>query len=359
MRVRIWDAIGVAFVCIFLTLGLWPFHAPANTVTWLRDRAGVHLGTPATIIGSNAIASRNETNASIEVRLRPESIWDSGTFLALYCPENRREFSLRQSQTDLDVATKIFGSVDETSMVRVPDVFRRNTAVFITLSSSGNGTAVYTDGKLTRSAAGFQIPRAAFAGRLIIGDMPVHTDTWSGQFLGLAFYGQALTADRVLEHYHSWIKRGRPEVAAEDRVMALYLFAEHSGKTAHSEVGSGSLSIPDQYTVVDKVRLEPAWEEFEISGHYYRAFVKNVVGFIPLGFYFYFYWLVVRQTKRPALFTILVGAAVSFAIEFFQSYLPTRESGMTDLITNTAGTGLGILLYRRLLDVWDQRPIRL
>jgi VanZ family protein len=300
------------------------------------------------MFGFNAVKakpSQNGAAASIELWLQPGRIWDSGTFLALYRSEDFRSVSLRQSQTDLALQVERHDR-DRcgTASIHVTDVFRGTKPVFITLISDSDGTLVYIDGIVAQTAPGFRLSSADFTGRLIVGDSPRQSDSWKGQFLGLAFYEQALTARQTLKHYETWTKVGRPELVADDRPLALYLFGEHTGVVAHSQVGSGSLSIPNQYTVLDQKSLEPPWQEFEMSRNYWGAVVKNVIGFIPLGACFYAYWSIARVLRRPVLVTVMTGAGVSFIIEFLQAYLPTRDSGMTDVITNTTGTILGISL---------------
>jgi glycopeptide antibiotics resistance protein len=101
--------------------------------------------------------------------------------------------------------------------------------------------------------------------------------------------------------------------------------------------------------VVDQLRFESPMSEFRTEDTYLKNAVINVAGFVPLGFACWLYFRTVRKTKHAALITILIGATVSLAIEYFQSYLPTRFSGVSDLITNTVGTWIGVKLCSLVL----------
>ena len=169
---------------------------------------------------------------------------------------------------------------------------------------------------------------------------------------GFAIYGKQLAAAQVYRNYATWKQTGRPEPIEDVNNVALYLFDERSGRVVRDKGRSGvDLYIPETYQVLDKIVLEPFWIEFSMTRSYWGAVLKNIVGFIPVGFCFYPYLSSFLSRKRAVFFTIALGTAVSLTIEILQAFLPTRESGTTDLITNTLGTCIGVESYRLLTPI--------
>lgn len=347
MKIQVWDVICVAVLCVILTLGLWPFHSPKNEVTWLGNHNGLRFGSDSTVISSSAFKMSDEggTSGSVEVWLQPRRIWDTCTFLAFCAPGNPYQFSLRQSEAGLELRADIQDAPHptKTASLHVKDAFRKSGRVFLTITSGTYGTAVYIDGVLAKMAPQLRLSTRVFTGQLVLGDSPGQADSWSGQLLGLAIYRRELTARQVQRHYETWTQRERPEIAEDECNIALYLFDERAGNVVHDSARSGvNLYIPQKYVVLDQIFLEPFWKEFSMSRSYWGAAFKNIVGFIPFGFCVYA-CLSARKVRRAALATVILGALVSFIIEILQAYLPTRDSGMTDIITNTLGTYMGII----------------
>lgn len=72
----------------------------------------------------------------------------------------------------------------------------------------------------------------------------------------------------------------------------------------------------------------------------------NVLLFIPFGFGIS-EALTERRRSRLATLTwaLALGGLLSYSIEFLQIYVPPRDSGWGDIITNTAGSLVGFLLF--------------
>ena len=131
--------------------------------------------------------------------------------------------------------------------------------------------------------------------------------------------------------------------------IALYQFAEHQGNLVHSAAGFGpTLVIPAAFRVPAKKFLEPPWSDSAPDWAYFKDIAINIAGFVPLGFFFCAF---LNSGRRPRLVSaplavIALGMAVSLAIEILQFYLPTRDSSLTDVITNTTGSAIGVTLFR-------------
>jgi VanZ family protein len=354
MQSKLLGVLCLAVLCTILTLGLWPFHSPKNNVTWLKQANSLSFGRYGTVQGSGLLSAEHGVRGSVEVWVQPDH-WTSGTILAFYEPESGRLFDLQQSLSDLELEAKVQN--DETQTTKAPfcvgDAFlpslQRKKPIFVTITYGPDGTKAYLDGALAVVAPRFKIPQDAFTGRIVVGDSPQQPDSFQGQIRGLAIYDAELADAQVSRHYLTWTKNGHPDITESEHNhnIALYLFDEKGGTVIHNRAAAvADLYIPKTYTVANKIALEPFWKEFKRSPSYWKDNLMNVVGFIPVGFVFYAYFCVSRPIRRAMLVTIAVGAATSLTIEVLQAFLPTRDSGTTDLITNTLGTYVGVLCYR-------------
>jgi hypothetical protein len=296
---------------------------------------------------SGLLHTRSGPGASIEIWLQPRRIWGSGTFLAFYDSTTQRTLSFRQSQTDLLLQQQCPKDRSHRRKLYIDNVFQRFRSDFLTITGGPQGIEIYDNGVLVKSSSRFRLSPANFCCQVVIGDSPGQPNSWSGEFFGLAIYEKQLNTNEVLAHYSTWTRAGRPAVGRDGHALALYLFNEHNGAVIHDQSDLGvDLRIPDEYRVLDKIVLEPFWSEFSLSRNYWYAVFKNIIGFVPLGFCFYAWWSSILRPKRAVLATIALGTTVSITIEILQAFLPMRQSGTSDIITNMLGTSIGVASYR-------------
>jgi len=347
-RARLPASVCLVVLCGILLAGLLPFRGPQNGVRWLGNQNGVRLSGHSTLWSSSSFGvldGGSGDSCSIEIWLQPGLPRDSSILLSFSNPENPLELTLHEYRSLLIVETRVPGGWHPASVIGTEGVFHQGTPVFVTISSGRQQTAMYVNGALARTFPGSRIGPDC-AGRLVLGTSPTLDDSWRGQVRGLALYGAELTADQVRQHYETWTSGGSPAVSEGEEAVGIYLFNERSGDVVHNSLPTGiNLEIPARYRLVHQLFLQPFWHEYKPTGSYWKDILINIVGFMPLGFFFYAYWSTVRPIRRAALLTTVLGFAVSLTIEVLQSQIPTRDSGTTDLITNTLGTFLGVQLY--------------
>ncbi|MBR5005641.1 MAG: VanZ family protein [Clostridia bacterium] len=76
--------------------------------------------------------------------------------------------------------------------------------------------------------------------------------------------------------------------------------------------------------------------------------LENVIAFVPLGVY-------LGMFKTGAWKAILIGAAASVTLEALQFALGIGAADVTDVITNTVGTAIGVGIYLLLTRIFKNR----
>lgn len=348
-QTRLLGAICACVLVGILGAGLWPFCAPMNEVSWLSQGSGLFFGKNGSIVSAGAfeaIPSRADSSCSLEISVQPSRSRSSGTILAFYWPTRRIvPFALRQSLGDLKLESGNQDHFAKNAKIYINDVFSRLKPIFVTISSDQTGTSIYVDGTLVKKSTNFRFSSQDLTGQLLLGNAPSTTHNWSGQVKALAVYDRELSAAEVSQHFADWTKGKQPDLAEGNGVVANYLFNEGKGNVIHNQVDSATdLLIPERFFVLHEQFLERPWTEYRSDWNYWEDVGVNFTGFIPLGFFFRAYFSAIRNVKRATWFTIALGFSVSLTIEVLQAFLPTRDSGMTDLITNTFGTSLGAAL---------------
>jgi hypothetical protein len=336
-------------ICVLLGVliaGLWPFHTPRNDVHWL-DRQGLVFGKHGSILTEASFEAPppQRSSCSVEIWLQPDRGDSSGTILAFYRPADRViPFALRQSLGDLVLQRNGQDHLDKKNRIYIDEVFARPKPDFITITSSEVGTVVYLNGVVIKKAANFKFSSRDLTGQLVVGNAPNTNNSWSGRLNGLAIYDRELSPSEVLRHFEDRANDNASNIG-NDELVADYNFNEGQGSIIRSAASSApSLRIPERFFVIHQPFLERPWDEFRPDWNYWQDVAVNIAGFIPFGFCFRAYFSLIRKTRRATWFTIAMGFTTSLTIEVSQAFMPTRDSGMTDLITNTFGTALGALL---------------
>ena len=154
-------------------------------------------------------------------------------------------------------------------------------------------------------------------------------------------------------NFKSWVKSGHPDENVTGKPDALYLFDENQGHSIRNHGSSGvNLSIPERYVIAQQTLLELPWNAFEPTWGYVQDILINIGGFVPFGFTLSAFLLAIGRVSRVTAIVVLAGFFVSLTIETLQVLLPTRDSDLTDVLTNTLGTWLGVMLHRAWLPPW-------
>lgn len=357
MNAKVVSALCLFVLACILVAGLWPFHTPRNAVSWVADGNGLRFdGHGAAMSASVLHTSRspNENGFSIEIWLTPAGTKD-GSILAIdSSPDSRIPFLLRQYGTGIALQRYLVEDQGQVThpWFKVENVFSGGKRVFLTITSDKSNPKLYVDGTLAGTSSDPGIISRELIGRLVLANS-TDDDSWTGDVTGLAIYGRQLDSSEVVRHVQTWTRGEGASLVTDPSLTALYTFQEREGRSVRNLVDSRtSLTIPTKYFVLHHAFLRPTWEQYRYVRYFWNRWslwedlAVNVFGFMPVGFVFFAYFSSVKRIGHPVLVVVLLGFFLSFTVEALQWFLPTRDSGMTDLFSNTSGTALGALLYQ-------------
>jgi VanZ family protein len=335
-----------------LAAGLWPlrFH-PANNVHWIAARDGIRFGAHGSVVSSDpfrAPADEETGPCSLEIWLAPALRSASASILAFSTPSNPVQFQLIQSLSDLFV---IQGRTDHQGRplakhIAVTSLFEKDRSVFVTISGDSAGTSVFIDGSLRRRSSELRLTCERLTGTLVLANSPEEYAGWQGSIFALAVYRGSLDAAASKRHYRAFSSGTTLDYADLEGVLAVYNFSERSGQIIRDRTrAEPDLSIPASYSILYPAFLAPPWKEFAPTHAYLEDLAVNILGFVPGGFLICATLISLRGGKRSVGLATVAGLLLSLTIEILQAYIPPRNSGCTDLITNTFGAGIGAALY--------------
>lgn len=341
-------------VVAVLIATLEPFNPfPRNGVTWLQGTKGIKFQNAGLVV-SNETLTPVETDGpesyTLELLLRPattKSVY-TNTILAFDAPTPSTELLMRQWTDGLAISHEEAVEQDGTKAAEVylPHVFRLGTLVLVTISSGPDGTMVYLDGQLRQLFPRFRILRKDLSGKIVLGTSPVAYHPWVGELSGLAIYSKQMRPGDVLRHYKEW---NHPSALPDlEGAIARYSFVEAARHEVRNDVPSGpNLEIPARFRVPHKGLLLSPAQERKVNRTYAFDVLTNIAGFVPLGLIGCAYFSWTRSRWKAILLTTAACGILSFAIEVLQYYIPSRGSGITDVITNTLGAALGAMLLHQ------------
>ncbi len=346
-------ALCLLVLAIILVAGLWPFRAPRNDVVWLSSADGLFFGRHGSVLSAGAFpfeGPETQASGSLEIAFEPARSKGRKTILAFDGAKDRRgSFSLQQDGHALVVhRLNVDGAgVSHLAETFIDGVLIANKPVFATIVLAPAETSVYLDGVPVKKSRIGGAVTGGFQGRLILANALTASDSWSGKITQLAIYRNQLSPEQISLHFSDWTEGRPPSGATDPSQLALYRFQERAGSVVHNERNPATdLVIPARYFVLRPEFLSLPWLHYHPTWAYWQDVAVNIAGFVPFGFVFSAYFSDARMIRYPAALVILLGFSTSLLIEVLQAYLPTRDSGVNDLITNTLGTACGVALYR-------------
>jgi hypothetical protein len=351
------------FIISLLFFGLWPFEfEPANQVFRLKNKPGLHFNNNSIVLepvikshGTLLSQLNNDDEFSMEIKLIP-SIKTAKRLSCIFCIYDEREPEIIllgkwKSHTILRRRIELAGNKTSSHEVSIPDSLFHDQSAIITVSMCTDGTLLSINNEKNVFFPGFNLKRKnqLFSNaQLLVGNDTNVKTSWNGEINGFAIYRRALKREEIERHKLLWNSNNFSKLSREKDILALFPMHETHGQVVRNMITgkNNNLLIPEKLFSIKKTILGGPWINFWHDERFYYDIIINIIGFIPFGLLLLA--LFISNNKTGYFFyaiTVISGFGLSLMIELIQVFMPLRTSSITDLISNTIGTLIGVIIF--------------
>ncbi|MFC1635580.1 VanZ family protein [Planctomycetota bacterium] len=374
---QIWKMVSLKFTLPLLILvsivtllfGLWPLDfLPDNRVRWLVQRDGIQFYQQGL---STRRASGGVIYSSSPLEVRTSTHIFEPTTIEIYAESHEKRSGglghIVSFHDGYPLSPLVIGQWKTYLVIRsrdnqnnARDTYREiglnhglstNEKKLITIASGAERTEIYVNGELARSYdVQSLIGVEHFCDYLNLGNSSIGHNAWVGNLYGLALYDTLLTSEQIRQHYKLCTDKSVDKpMTIESEPVILYTFAERAGAWVRNQMGdTNHLTIPSRFKALRRALVVRFWRDEDWDKEAVKDILVNTLGFVPFALCMLIFLTGNRRMSpgQAAFLTVLAGVTLSLIIETSQMGLPTRTPSLLDLLCNTAGAALGILVLR-------------
>lgn len=360
-RTGLWLVLTLSAVLVALYFGLQPRGwNPVNGARWIPGERAIRFDGKGLAYVNDLQAVRTIKKPfawTLEMAVTPEANPHRGfnALMVMHAGLDRRQLGIWQWGTSLVVMNgDDYDNGRRWPRVVGEHIFASRQSRYLTITSGEQGTHLYVDGRLAAAHGKWRlsIPSPGRPLRLVLGNSVHGRNGWAGEIHGLAISAYAFPARTVKRHYQRWRLRHDFDFLKQDSPLVLFTF-DRLGPDGFTDLAGNPqrLVVPAHMIILEKTFLSTPkrhnnWRQAALAD-----MLLNTFGFIPLGAVWYgllacFSGWLCRYKQSAA---VVVCMLLSLTIELGQVWIPTRVSSLMDLILNTFGAWVGVVLMGLLL----------
>ncbi len=341
----LWKSCLVLYLSAIMFATLWPFNFGQINSASLSPEDGLKLSPPSTVYSARPAEKLTDIHQfTISLDLTSNMARTNGyaRILSYSLDTNRMNFILGQWEEGLVFLLKN-SSRAKPIHFEVEGVLRTGEGKTVTVVFDGDKLLLFHNGKLRgqRRTGTLNFSNWDKSYPLAIGSEANGKFPWEGKIRSIAIFDRALSQDEI----QSFSGPEKLRLESMDPPLIFYDFTRSQVQSIkdHGKGIPADLAIPKRFTpykptILETTNLKNLWADK-------RDILSNILLFLPLGFFLAGYLNFRGYNPHSAiLLAIGLGFALSLGVELLQSFLPTRESDLADVISNTLGAGVGSAL---------------